>query len=454
RLLIVEDEPIMLDFMQTALGARPDTEVLVARRLQEGRDQLDQHECALIITDLKLPDGDGLDMLNAAKRQNPLTEVIIVTAYGTVETAVRAMRLGATDFIMKPFSADELETAVNKALEHRGLVLENRLLRREISRKYDFSNIIGGSRQLNRVFAMMNSVVASDVAVLITGESGTGKDLVARSIHFNSARASAPFMPINCAAIPAPLLESELFGHRRGSFTGAVADKLGLLTAADGGTVFLDEIGELPLALQAKLLRFLESKEVLPVGATRPLRANVRVIAATNRDLAAAVRDRLFREDLFYRLNVVPLHLPPLRERREDVRPLALHFLERHAREQQRPDRVLAPEALRRLETYAWPGNIRELDNVICRAVTLAGAAVITAADLALDDCAGGAESVPAGDAWTGETFPLEQHLAEIETQYVRAALRRANGVRAEAARLLQLKRTTLIARLRKLGLA
>lgn len=440
----------MLDFMQTALAVHPELELHAARRLQEGRELLQQQEYTLVITDLKLPDGDGLDILNSAKRHNPLTEVIIVTAYGTVETAVRAMRLGASDFIMKPFSADELDTAVNKALEHHALVVENRFLRREISKKYDFSNIIGTSERLKQVFAVMGSVVETGVAVLITGESGTGKDLVARTIHFNSARAAAPFLPINCAAIPGPLLESELFGHRRGSFTGAVADKLGLLSAADGGTIFLDEIGELPLALQAKLLRFLESKEVMPVGATRAVQANVRVIAATNRDLQAAVRERQFREDLYYRLNVVPIHLPPLRARREDIRPLAMHFFDRYCREQQRPGRTLAPEALRRLETYDWPGNIRELDNAICRAVTLAQEPVITVADLALGGVADAPP--PASGEWTAETFPLEQHLAGIEADYLRLALARAHGVKAEAARLLEIKRTTLIAKLRKLG--
>ena len=450
-LLIVEDEPIMLDFMQTVLAARPGTELFTARRLQEGKDLLQRREYTLVVTDLKLPDGDGIDVLNAAKRHNPLCEVIIVTAYGTVETAVRAMRLGAADFIMKPFSADELETAVAKVLEHHALVVENRNLRREISRKYDFSNIIGSSPRLQQVFAVMGSVADTEVAVLITGESGTGKDLVARSIHFNSARAAAPFLPINCAAIPAALLESELFGHRRGSFTGAVADKLGLLSAADGGTIFLDEIGELPLALQAKLLRFLESKEVLPVGATRAVHANVRVIAATNRDLAAAVRARQFREDLFYRLNVVPLHIPPLRARREDIRPLAMHFFERYCRSQQRTGWTLSPDALARLETHDWPGNIRELDNVICRAVTLARSSVISVTDLALGGPATGQESGPG--EWPGDTFPLERHLADIEAGYLRRALAKARGVKAEAARLLELKRTTLIAKLRKLGL-
>ncbi len=450
RILLVEDEPIMLDFMQTALAARPDTEVLTARRVQEASDLLQAHEVALVISDYKLPDGDGLDVLNRAKRHDPATEVIIVTAYGTVETAVHAMRLGASDFLLKPFTAEHLETAVHKALEHRALVCENRYLRGELSRKYDYSHIIGSSPELARVFALLDSVAATGVAVLITGESGTGKDLIARTLHAHSPRAAAPFVPINCAAIPAALLESELFGHRRGSFTGAVADKLGLLIAADGGTVFLDEIGELPLGLQAKLLRFLESKEVLPVGATQAVQANVRIVAATNRDLQAAVRERQFREDLFYRLNVVPVHLPPLRARRGDILPLAMHFLARHCREQQRPLPAFAPEARRRLQAHPWPGNVRELENAVCRAVTLTRGEQLTAADLGLDDGMAAAASAP---VWDAEVFPLEAHLAVLEERYLREALQRANGVQAEAARLLQLKRTTFLAKLRKLGI-
>jgi len=444
KILIIEDENLMLEFMSATFAPNKQIEVCGAKNFKEGMVALENEEFSLVITDMKLPDGDGLDIVGRVKLRNQLIEVIVVTAYGTVETAVKAMRLGAADFITKPFSVEELETAVEKALEHRDLVLENRFLRREISKKYDFSRLIGTSKKLKQVFSIMSSVVESDIEILITGESGTGKDLVAKTIHFNSPRATHPFLPINCSALPESLLESELFGHRRGAFTGAVKDKLGLLMAANGGTIFLDEIGELSPTLQVKLLRFIENKEVLPVGATKPVNADVRVITATNRNLEEAVKQNMFREDLFYRLHVVPIHLPPLRDRREDIIPLADFFVENLCRDQGQKRKTFSQEAFRQLELYPWPGNIRELENVLRRAVTLSKGVIISSRDLNL-----GETPLPEGVRLTAP-LDLEAYLAQEEQKYIREALLTSGGVKARAARLLGLKRTTLVAKMRK----
>jgi DNA-binding NtrC family response regulator len=367
-ILIVDDEDIVRNSCVRILS--PEGYVLdTAKNGREAINALTKRSYDLVLTDLLMPEMTGIELLKRIKEDWPETEAIIITGYGTVQTAVEALKYGAYDYIEKPFTPDSLLNAVGRCLEKRKLLAENIRLKQEINALYSLDNIIGASKEMQKVFKLIGIVAPTGSTVLITGESGTGKELVARAIHHNSARREQPFIVVDCGTIPENLMESELFGHTKGAFTGAVATEKGMLETANGGTIFLDEISSLPLPMQAKLLRALQEKEFRPVGSRKTVKADVRFIAATNKDLSEMVRSGTFREDFFYRLNVFPINLPPLRERKEDIPALAYHFLRKYGKEVGRDVPHVSAEAMRRLIAHDWPGNVRELENAIHRAV-------------------------------------------------------------------------------------
>ena len=405
---------------------------------------------ALVITDMKMPGMDGMQVLKAIKVKAPETLVIMITAFGTVDVAVEAMKAGAYDYITKPFSRDELSLTVAKALQFRGVTDENRRLKHELSEKADYRTIVGVSKGMERVFDMVHKVADTDASVLITGESGTGKELVARSIHRHSSRRDAPFVAINCAAIPRELLESELFGHVRGAFTGAVKDKPGKFQLAENGTLFLDEIGELPLELQPKLLRALQEKVVEPVGGTKSYRLDVRVVSATNLDIDKALAEATFREDLFYRLAVIPIHLPPLRERSEDIDLLLRYFCGKHGASAVSFD----SESMTALRSYRWPGNVRELENLVERLLIMRDSDRITRADL--PDKIGSDVDLFARPLRPNGVVNLPDDgysLEQLEREIVTEALKRTGWNQTAAARFLRIPRHTLLYRIEKYGI-
>jgi DNA-binding NtrC family response regulator len=368
RILVVDDEQIIRESLSFILKK----EGYNVEEAANGKDALAKHEIQpfdIIITDIEMPEMKGVDLLKQIRQRTPQTLVVIITAFGSVETAVLALREGAADYILKPINFDDLLYRVKKICDYHALTIENSLLRQELQRTYDFDQIIGQSMPMKKVFEVIKRVAHSEGTVLITGKSGTGKEIVARAIHYNSPRHEKRFMPINCGAIVDTLFESELFGHKRGSFTGATADKEGLLKVAEGGTVFLDEVSEIPIQLQVKLLRALEQREITPVGTTEPIKIDVRIIAATNRDLRKEVENGKFRDDLYYRLNVVEIDLPSLKERPDDIPILAQHFLDIFKKQMSKPIQGFGNEAMRALLQYQWKGEVRELENVIERAV-------------------------------------------------------------------------------------
>jgi len=407
-----------------------------------------------IITDLFLPGLSGIDLLKRVKDLSLPANVILITGQASAETAVEAMKEGAFDYVTKPVNFEKLKVLVAKAVEQSRLVAENLFLRQQLRGKYKFTNIIGNSQAIQQVFTRIEKILHTDSSVLILGASGTGKELVARAIHFNGPRKDKPFIAINCGAIPAELLESELFGHVRGAFTGAIADKPGKFELANGGTIFLDEIATMPLHLQMKLLRVLQEQEIERVGGTRGIKLNVRVISATNADLDKQVRQGRFREDLYYRLNVIPIELPPLSERRDDVPLLARHFLGKICAEMKRPLMTLTPAAVRALEAYDWPGNVREMENVIERTVALTDGALIDRHDLPPQLAGGGSDAellpVPRIPA---QGLSLPQTIDAIERAMIGQALALSGGVKSRAAALLGLNRTTLVEKIKRLGL-
>jgi two-component system NtrC family response regulator len=405
---------------------------------------------ALVIADIRMPGLSGLDLLGRIKAINADTPVILITAFGTVGDAVDAMKLGAADYVLKPLNADELKVNVQRALQHQQLVDENRYLRDFSDVAFRFENLVAGSRKMRDVFNLAAQVARRDSTVLVTGESGTGKELLAKAIHQNSLRVAKPFITVNCGAIPENLIESELFGHRRGSFTGAVADRVGKFEAANEGTVFLDEIGELPINLQVRLLRVIQEREIDKIGFPKPIPINVRIVAATNRDLRTLIEDGQFREDLFYRLSVVTVELPPLRERRDDIPLLLTHFLKKHCTRYQLAVPSVSDEALELLTRYHWPGNVRELENVIEHAVVLGPADVIRIEDLP-------AHIRHATSRVTSISLKLPDEgidLEEVEKEILLQALEKNQWNQSRAARYLNLSRKTLIYRMEKFGLA
>ncbi|PLX93687.1 MAG: DNA-binding response regulator [Desulfuromonas sp.] len=443
KVLLIDDDASLRRVMEYTLQ-QAGYQVLVAADGSAGLELFAKEVPPVVITDVQMPGESGYEVLRRIKSENPRTQVIVITAYGTVEKAVEAMKLGASDYLTKPFGRDELKLLVARALTVFGLEEENRQLRQQLEDRVDFSRMIGISDAMHEVFALVRKVAASDVTVLLSGESGTGKELVARALHQGSVRNAAPFVAVNCAAIPTDLLESELFGHVRGAFTGAVRDRLGTFERAEGGTLFLDEVGELPLELQPKLLRALQEKEIEPVGG-RPKRLDVRVVAATNRHLEEEMRQGRFREDLYYRLAVIPIHLPPLRQRREDIPLLIRHLLQREGLLE---TVEVAPEALTALSNYLWPGNVRELENALQRLLLLRQDETIRLKDLP--------EKIRAPVAASSSvlTLPDEGYSLEaLEKEAVEEALRRCDGNQSKAAQFLRIPRHVLLYRLEKYGL-
>lgn len=483
RILIVDDEQSMRQMVAIALR-QEGYDVVIAEDGEVASRELQASKVDVVVSDIKMPGLNGIDLLRFARENSPATEVILMTAYTSTESAIEALRLGAYDYISKPFEIDDLKATVGRALERAELRSQNKLLRRQLSTRHKVGDLIGRSPGMLRVFDLIQRLTDSEITVLITGESGTGKELVARAIHNEGVRSAEPFITINCAAMPPQLLESELFGHMRGSFTGADRDKQGLFVAAAGGTLVLDEIGELPMEMQPKLLRVLEDHKVRPVGATAETHIDVRILAATNRDLQREAAEGRFREDLFYRLNVIQIDLPSLRERTEDIMLLADHFLENIvAADEESVLTGFSSEVKDLFLRYPWPGNVRELDNAVRRAATFEGGTVIQAENLPDSVRAGGAQAgktlnagprtgesrlqdqmlgdLDAAAAGAGadpaiipdEGLDLEEHLAEIRSGYMIKALAEAGGVQKKAAAKLGMSFRSFRYYLDKLGL-
>ena len=445
RILVVDDEPAQRELVSGFLRKRG-FEVDEAAGGQAALARFTQEPFDLVLTDQRMPDLSGLDLLQRLRAVTPEAAVIVMTAYGTIETAVGAIKAGATDYLSKPINLDELLHRIERVRERQRLLGENRELRAALEERHRVEGIIGDSGRMQEVLSLVRRVAGSDATVLIRGESGTGKELIARAIHHASPRAAGPLVAVSCAALPEGLLESELFGHEKGAFTGAAASRKGRFELADGGSIFLDEIGDLPLHLQVKLLRVLQERQFERVGGTRTIPVDVRVLAATHRNLEALVREGRFRDDLYYRINVVTLLLPPLRERREDLPPLMYHFLTRFAEKNGKTIRGLTREARDALLRYDYPGNVRELENLIERAVVLTRDEVIGKSDLPLTLD----EQTAENDAPAGLVAAAEG----LERRMIRDALSRAGGVQTRAAELLGISERVLRYKLRKYGLA
>ncbi len=455
QILVIDDEPSNREAL-TLLLSGAGYQVQSAESGEEALAILKLTPFEVVITDLFLPGVSGIDILKKIKVDSPYTNVILVTGQASAETAVEAMKEGAFDYITKPFNFEELKVQVSKALEKSRLVAENLYLRQQLRGKYKFDKMIGNSLAMQQVFSRMEKIVQTDSTILILGESGTGKELVAKAIHYNGSRKDKPFVAINCGAIPADLLESELFGHMRGSFTGATADKPGKFELADNGTIFLDEIGTMPMHLQMKLLRVLQEHEVERIGSGKKVNLNVRVISATNANLEDQVKKGAFREDLYYRLNVIPILLPPLRERREDIPLLARHFLQKSCKEMKRPLMTISAPAMLALEAYDWPGNVREMENVIERTVALTDGETIEKGDLPAAIGGGTDEEPHMGlvcPRIPEEGVDMVKVIEELERCMIRQAMETGNGVKARAAKLLGINRTTLVEKIKRLQL-
>jgi DNA-binding NtrC family response regulator len=445
RILVVDDEPMMADSLKQNLAEEGYT-VDTAATGAEAIEFFDRGGHHLAICDLQLPDMDGLEVMRHMKDTHPSTEVIVVTGYGTVARAVEATKAGAFYFVEKPFDFEQMLPLVERALESRELREETASMRRQLSTRAEYFNIIGASRQMQTIYETIESVAKSDANVLIVGESGTGKELIANAIHYNSLRAKKPFIKVNCAALPKELIESELFGHTKGAFTGAHADKEGLVQHAAGGSLLLDEIAEMPVELQPKLLRVLQDRSYRKVGSEKTYAVDFRLISSTNRLPADAIRDGLLRDDLFYRISTITIHVPPLRERTEDIQLLTDHFLKEYAHKYDRQITGVSQAAYQRLFAHQWPGNVRELQNVIERAVLLAKANKIEPVDLPFDN-----GSLPEGGAQSaGWDVPPNMTLEEIEKLVIEKTLQRTNGNKQAAANLLGIYRPRLYSKIRK----
>ncbi len=453
RILVVDDERSMCDFLTILLtdqgySVQSTQNPKSALALIESGEEID-----LVITDLKMPEMDGLDLLLAIKKYNPDIMVIMITAYSTTQNAVLAMKRGAFDYLIKPFKVDEIKIVVQKAFDSQNLEKENKFLRKQIKQQVKFDNIIGVSSEIKKIFDIIVRIADIGSNVLITGESGTGKELIAKAIHGNSYRKDKPFVTVNCAALPENLLETELFGHMKGSFTGAVQNKEGLFEIADGGTFLLDEVAETSPAIQVKLLRVLNDKKFKRVGGTKDISVDVRIIAATNRDLDKMVQQQEFREDLFYRLNVIPIHVPPLRDRVSDIPLLVEHFISKSAKACGRSDMSISKEAIEILKQYSWPGNIRELENVIERCVALESANHITVASLPQYVRYQNTDAFESIYEIPDDGLDLEKVIGSFEKEFLIKALEKTNGVRKDAADLLKITFRSLRYRLKKYGL-
>ncbi|MCI0566630.1 MAG: sigma-54 dependent transcriptional regulator [Acidobacteria bacterium] len=436
RILIVDDEKGMRDLLSIMLkndGYRVDA----AESATRARELISRGSYDLVISDISMPDGSGVDVLRTARETQPDCIVILITAYASTESAIEALKLGAYDYIIKPFDVEELRIVLKNALEKRQLERENTLLKRELKETSRFDDLVGESPAMDQVKAMLDRVAPTNSTVLIWGESGTGKELAARAIHRRSPRRAKQFVSINCGALPDELLESELFGHVKGSFTGAVATKKGLFEVADGGTIFLDEIGDTSPAMQVKLLRVLQERQIRRVGGTEQLEVDVRIITATNQDLESMVREKRFREDLYYRINVIAIKMPPLREKREDIAALANHFLAKYTKIMGKRIRDISPDAMRQLMEYSWPGNVRELENVIERAVALEGSDRILPASFNREVASRTDEAQPLPVVLNDSGIDLETQLERLRERFMNEALSRTQGVQTRAAELL-----------------
>jgi two-component system response regulator PilR (NtrC family) len=438
RLLIVDDEASIRDMLAFFFHKRG-FEVLTASNFTEGQASALRSTPDLVLSDIKMPDGNGLDLLRKIKADSPKTPVIMITAHTSTPDAIEAMKAGAVDYIAKPFNIEELGLIVDRALGEKQLRDENVYLKQELAAKYTFANIIGKGSRMQEIFRTIERIAKVSSTVLLTGESGTGKELIARAIHYTSIRKDRKFVSINCGALPEPLLESELFGHERGAFTGAIKDKRGLFTEADNGTLFLDEISETTVTMQVKLLRAIQEKVIRKVGGNDEINVDVRIIAATNKDLTELVASGRFREDLFYRINVIPIPLPPLRARLEDIAPLTQHFIGKICKEQKIPEKKISTEAMRLLEAYPWPGNVRELENSLERTVALEAGPVITVSSLPEAIALGVKTRVPDFESLPQEGINLESYLEAVGKRLMREALDRCEGVQTKAAELLHM---------------
>jgi two-component system response regulator HydG len=445
-IVVVEDDDAMRELLVEELG-EVGYRVRAATGGSQGLELARTEKADVIITDLRMPDLDGFDLIRDVGALPDPPHILMITAFGSIETAIKAVKLGAYDYITKPFETEALLLLVSKALSERALRRQVARLQREVERQFGFENVIARSDPMREILNLVARIAGSTASVLITGESGTGKELIARAIHYNSPRAKQPFVAVNLAAVPEPLIESELFGHKRGAFTDARADRIGLFAEADGGSLFLDEIGELALPLQAKLLRVLQEHELRPLGATKTQKVDVRVIAATNRNLEAMLAEGSFREDLYYRLNVIQLDLPPLRARPENVLPLAEHFLAQAGARLSPPRRIaIAPEAQQILLAYGWPGNVRELDNVLERGIALSNHSEIEAEDLP-----GHVRDRKPGDFLAG-AVARRMTMADLEREYIARVLDDEAGNKTRAAQRLGLDRKTLYRKLEEYG--
>ncbi len=437
KILVVDDEAPIRDMLQKGLTLRGGFSVEVAQSGIEAIEKIEKDVFDLVLTDLMMPEMDGLELLKTVKGTRPEVMVILMTAYGSIETAVEAMRIGANDYITKPVDFNELLIHISKAQKENALLMENRLLRMEVRKKFEFNNIIGKSKKMQEIFALIEKVAPSNSTVVIYGGSGTGKELVAKAIHYNSPRADRAFIPFNCGAIPETLVESELFGHTKGAFTGAIQAKRGLFEEATGGTLFLDEISTTLPSVQVKLLRVLQEKEVMKVGSTERTKVDVRMIAATNVDLEAATKNGNFREDLFYRLHVFPISLPDLKERKEDIPLLAYHFLEHYSKEAKKEMKGISKQAMKLLLEYHWPGNVRELENTIERAVIMTDQDNLVPNDFPKDLMEGSSEMIKRG-------VKDRKSLDDIKSEYIRGILKEVGGNKRVASEILGVNPRTL----------
>lgn len=438
KVLVVEDEELMRTILRTLLEG-DGYEVFSADSAEAALRIFPEHDIAVTLSDIKMAGMDGLALLDQIKSMDEHAIVIIMTAFSSVDSAIAALRKGAYDYVTKPFVNEDLLQRVRNAVRNRTLFSENRALRRELNRQYNFPEIVGSSEKMQRVFKLVGKVADTSTNVLILGESGTGKELIARALHFNSSRSAKPFLAVNCGALPESLLESELFGHTKGAFTGAVADKKGLFRSADGGTLFLDEIGEMPMPLQVRLLRALQEHEVTPVGSSTPQKFDARIVAATNRDLESEVEAGTFREDLFYRLNVIEISLPPLRERSDDIPALIKHFVSKSAGSQNTVPKPITDNAMSAMRSYSWPGNVREMENCIERAF------ILSSDEIDLESLPAKVRSAVGSPAITDATS-----LESVERRHILETLSSTNEDKVAAAKLLGIDLSTLYRKLKR----
>ena len=452
KILVIDDSPEIVNLFSEFLRTEG-YEVDTAEDGARGISLIERNSYDLIVTDLKMPETDGMEVLKYIREHSPDTLCIILTGYGTVKNAVEAIKMGAYDYLTKPVKMDEILVTFQRAFEYRDLKRENLHLRNQLKKKYRFENIIGDSEKMEKVFEVMEKVADTDSTVLILGESGTGKELVAQAIHYRSYRREKPFVPVNCAAIPGELLESELFGHEKGAFTNAIRMRIGRFELANGGTVFLDEIGDMNPLLQSKLLRVLQERQFERVGGTKTIKTDIRIVAATHQNLKAMVQQRKFREDLYYRLNVIPMEIPPLRERKTDIPLLAHYFLDQFNRRKKKKVRGIREDAMARLMQYEWPGNVRELENTIERVIILLDGDLVTPADLP-DKF----HEIPRVETAQTADIPesgisLDDAVNEFERNLILQALIKTGWVKNKAAQLLNLNRTTLIEKIKRQNL-